>query len=389
MLSSKRWSHSLPCVSGSILPAVWRVLLCLLLAPALPLYAQRADSISPHIPSDAVPEIQTLPANPSPSGDEPEEESNPAAAVEPAWVTTRDSQGNVRQRIKVESDFAVGDEARLGLLFGQGFIRNTLPTSSGGTEAVRDVGVTGQWHPNDVVKFVGMFGVSQADATVDASGQPVRQAVIPITKVQVHLTLPGEIVKADLGFERSIYDLSPQLVANRVIRNQFVVHPEITLPAGWRLRALAEMGPMTRAGESNARYNSEFTVGRKLGEKSELYSTYGILHYAKASNAGYFSPDLVENLEGGWTTDIDHNALSLSLDFGLGAGHAREHGDTFGPWGLSAQAQSYLTWTVHPGHEVRASYEFYYDRSNPGVELSPSVGWHMSVLTLSFRWAAQ
>ena len=35
------------------------------------------------------------------------------------------------------------------------------------------------------------------------------------------------------------------------------------------------MGPMTRAGESNVRYNAEFTAGHKLGKKSELSSTYG------------------------------------------------------------------------------------------------------------------
>jgi len=64
-------------------------------------------------------------------------------------------------------------------------------------------------------------------------------------------------------------------------------------------------------------------------------------------------------MQGGWTTDVDHKALSPSLDFSLGAGHAREHGlNTFGPWGLSLGAQSYVTWAVHGRHEVRASYEF-------------------------------
>jgi hypothetical protein len=309
--------------------------------------------------------------------------------VESTSVTTSDSLGNVRQRAKVESDFAVGDSARLGLLFGQGFIYNVLSKSNSNTEKIRDVGVTGQWHPNDIVKFDGMFGVSQAGATVAPDGQTVGQATIPITKVEVHLMPPGEIVKIDLGFKRFIFDLSPQLVANRAVRNDLVLHPQINLPSGWRLRALAEIGPVTMAGDSNARYNSEFTVGHKLGKESELYSTYSVLHYANASNAGYFSPDLVQNMEGGWSTDIDRKALSLSLDFGFGAGHARGHGDTFGPWGLSAHSESDLTWTVRHGREVHTSYEFYYDQSNPGVETSSSAAWHMSVLTLSFRWALQ
>jgi hypothetical protein len=366
---------------------VSRGLLWLLLGASLPVHAQQADLMPPQ--TSAAGGVPAVLENPSQPADESEAEPNPAAAVEPAWVTTRDSLGNVRQRIKVQSDFALGDNARLGLLFGQGFINDSLPQSRGFTEEIRDIGVTGQWHPNKTLKFEGMVGISEAGATVDASGQPVRQAVIPITQVQASLASSGEIVKVDLGFERSFYDLSPRLVANRVIRNQFVVHPAITLPAGWRLRALAEMGPMTRAGESNARYNLEFTAARKLGKKSELYSTYGILHYAQASNAGYFSPDLVESMQGGWTGDVDRKALSLSLDFNLGAGHSKGHGDSFGPWGLSLGAQSYLTWTVHPGRELRASYEFYYDQFNPAVESSPSAAWHMSVLTISFRWATQ
>jgi hypothetical protein len=383
-----RLGRPLPWVLKAIPRLTWRVLLCFSLVASLPLHAQRVDSQPPRSPSDgAVPETHSPDTNPSPSAEETEKE--PTAAAEPAWVTTWDSQGNVRKRIKVQSDFAIGDSVRLGLLFGEGFINNTQAQSSVSPAGIRDAEVTGQWHPNEVVKFEGLFGVSQSSTTVDTSEPTVRQT-IPTTKVLASLTPPGGIIKVDFGFERSFYDLSPELVANRVIRNQFVVHPSITLPAGWRLRALAEMGPMTSAGESNARYNSELTIARKLGKKSELYSTYGMLHYAKASDAGYFSPDMVENMEGGWTTDVDRKTLSVTLDFALGAGHAREHGvTTFGPWGLSMGAQSYLNWTVRDGRELRASYEFYYDKSDPAVESSSSAGWHMSVLTLSFRWAKQ
>jgi len=387
MLPRVRTRHALPWVLQPFPWTLWLVLLWFSTAASLPVHGQRADSASPQMSLDAaVRAVQQPLASPSAPAEDSEEEPNPAAAVEPAWVTTWDSQGNLRKRIKVESDFALGDRARLGLLFGQGFVYSTLVKSSVNTQGIRDVGVTGLWHPNGMVKFEGMFGVSQVGATVDTSEQPVQSAAIPITKVVAHIT-PGGIAKVDLGFNRSIYDLSPQLVANRVVKNEFVVRPEIALSSGWRVRALAEMGPMTSPGKSNARYNSEFTVGRKLGKQSELYSTFNILHYAKASDLGYYSPDLVENMEGGWSTDVDRKALSLSLDFGLGAGHARGHGDSFGPWGVSGHAEAFVTWTVRPGREVRASYEYYYDQSNPAVESSVPTPWHMSVLTLSFRWA--
>lgn len=366
---------------------LWRALLMLSLAASLPIHAQQMNSVSPQ--PVLVPEIHVPSANPDKTAEDSKEDPNPVAAVEPAWVITHDSDGNIDQRIKVESDFAVGDHLRLGVLFGQGFVYNTLPKSGGDTETMRDVGLTSQWHPNEVLKFEGMFGVSQLGATVDVGEQPVSQALIPITNLQFHLTPPGGVVKLDLGFKRFIFALSPKLVANRAVRNDFIVHPQVSLPSGWRLRVLAEMGPVTSTGQSNARYNSEFAVGHKLGKASELYSTYGMLHYAQPSDAGYFSPDLVQNMEGGWSTDLDRKSLSLSLDFGTGAGHARDHGEAFGPWGLSLHAASFLTWTAHSGREVRASYEFYYDQSNPGVAQSSPGAWHMSVLTFSFRWAAQ
>ena len=354
------------------------------------LYAQQADVLpSPPTSGEAVSENPHSTTSP-PGAEGREGELNPALALQPAWLISTDSDGNLRQRLKLESNFALGNRARLGILFAQGLISNSSP--GGHSEQIRDAAVTTQWHPNAALKIDAVLGVSHATATVDGDGQPVSGNLIPISKVMAHLTPAGKLFKLDLGFERSFYDLSPKLVVNRVIRNQFTVHPELAFADGWRLRELAEIGPMTRPGESNARYNSEFTVGHKLGKASELYSTYGLLHYAHSSNAGYFSPDLVHNLQGGWTSDIDRGAFSLSLDLGLGAGRSREHGTNFGPWGVSGHAGSYLTWTIRDQRELSASYEYYYDQSNPAVQLNPmeassSAAWHMSVATLSFRWA--
>lgn len=386
VLTRERKQHSLLPVSAS---ASWLVLrvLWFCVAALLPIHAQQTDSTERQLlRGGAVTEIYASAENPPAHAEESNEVSNPTAAVEPAWVTSRDSAGNVNQNIKVQSDFAVGDSARLGLLFGQDFVYNSLPRSDIGTQDIRQAGVTSQWHPNDAVKFDAMVGVSQLGATTTNDGS-IRQAFIPISKVQALFTPAGGVVKVDLQFKRFIFDLSPELVANRAVRNDFVLHPQISLPSGWRFRELAEMGPVTSTGESNARFNSESTVGHKLGKASELYSTYSTLHYAQPSNAGYFSPDLVQNIAGGWTTDLDRKSLSLSLDLGAGAGHARAHGSDFGPWGLSLEAQSYLTWSFDSGRELRASYEFYYDQSNPAVAAAPSGAWHMSVVTVSFRWA--
>ena len=385
MIRCKICHHSLPGFLNEIGRMRWGLLLCfsLVAASSVSLHGQQVKT--PVSAGSAIPHAETgTPDDPDPE-EGAEREANPAIALQPNWLFSTDSDSNSRNQLKLKSSIATGSHTRIGLLVGESLISNSVSGSN--TEEIRDTGLTGQWHPSEMLKLEGMAGVSIAKATTNADEQPVGQVTTPITNVQAHFTPAGETLKLDLGFERSIYDLSPQLVANRVVRNQFVIHPQLALTNGWRVRALAEIGPMTRPGESNARYNSEFTIGHKVGKGSELYSTYGLLHYAHASDAGYFSPDLVHNLQGGWSGDIDRGSFSLSLDLALGADRAKEHGTEFGPWGVSGGAGSYLTWTIAEKGELSGSYEYYYDQSSPAVEPSPSGAWHMSIVTFSFRWA--
>jgi hypothetical protein len=356
------------------------LLLCFFVAASLPLGAQQVDSgrVTPSSNSDG--------SNSSPSSAESENQSNPAVALKPEWVFSSDSSGNIRQFIRLGNDYAIGDHARLGVLYGKGFVYNVGSESSPWLgQEIRDAGVIGEWHPNKVVKFEGMFGVSETGATVDADGQTVPTAIVPISHVKATFTPAGDAFKLDLGFKRAIFDLSPELVANRVVRNDVILHPQLGLDSGWRFRELAEIGPVNMPGESNFRYNSESTVARQLGKNSELYTTLSLLHYRLESDAGYFSPDLAQNLEAGWSTDLDRKAFSLSLDFGLGASRERHHGTAFGPWGISTHAETDLTWRAGHGRELRASCEYYYDQSTPALELQEGP-WHMLELKVSFHW---
>lgn len=355
------------------------LLLCFFVVASLPLSAQQAG------PGQFTP-ASTAASNSSTSSAE-SAKSNPAIALKPEWVFSSDSSGNIRQFIRLGNDYAIGGHARLGVLYGQAFVYNVGSQSSFGIQQeIRDAGVIGEWHPNEVVKFDGMFGVSETGATVDMGGQTVPTAITPISHVQATFTPFGDAFRLDLGFKRAIFDLSPQLVANRVARNDIILHPQLGLSSGWRFRELAEIGPVTMPGESNYRYNSESTVARALGKNSELYTTLSFLHYRAASDAGYFSPDLAQNLEGGWSTDLERKAFTLSLDLGLGSSREREHGNAFGPWGISSHAETDLTWRAGHGRELRASCEYYYDQSTPALEL-PQIGpWHMLILTVSFHW---
>ena len=381
-----KW-HPLPWVAEFLPWTAGLALLSFSVAASMIVHAQQTNLIPVEAPVNIALSAPSLPAPniQSTSAEQPEEPTG-AVAFAPTWVTSSDSSDNIRQDIKVENDYAVDDRVRLGLLYGQSFIYDGQ--ASIGNESIRDAGITGRWRPNERLKLDGMFGVSQLGSTSNGEGQTVSKAFIPITNIHGSYTSAEESTRIDLGFKRSIFDLSPELVANRVVRNDFVIHPQIGLQSGWRFRELAEIGPVTSAEGNNYRYNSEFTVARKLAKNSELYSTFTTLHYARASNAGYFSPTMVHNLEGGWSTDVDRKSFALSLDCGLGAGHAKEHGETFGSWGLSAHTQTDLTWKIRPGRNVHATYEFYYDQSAPPLESTQAGAWHMSSLTVSFRWSS-
>lgn len=376
MSMQTRTDRRMPSTPGPVQKIVLDLLLCFFVAAPLPLGAQQAE------PGRLTPSSNGDVSNSSTPSAESANQSNPAVALKPEWVFSSDSSGIIRQFIRLGNDYAVGDRARLGVLYGQGFIYNAGSKS----QKIRDAGVIGEWHPNEVVKFEGMFGVSETGATVDAEEQNVPAAIVPISHVKATFTA-GDVFKLDLGFKRAILDLSPELVANRVVRNDFILHPQLGLASGWRFRELAEIGPVTMPGERNYRYNSESTVARQLGKNSELYTTLSLLHYRQASDAGYFSPDLAQNLEGGWSTDLDRKAFSLSLDFGLGSSREREHGTAFGQWGISGHAETDLKWRVGRGSELRASCEYYYDQSTPALELPQDGPWHMLILTVSFHWA--
>src|ERR1700676_5481691 len=175
-------------------PVCRAVLLFFLTAP-LPIYAQQMNSVSPQaIPSDGVPQSSVPSASP-PTDTGESGETNSPVALAPSWVITHDSDGNVGQKIKVGNDFALGEHARLGVMFGQAFVYKTTTKSNIGTQSMRDLGLTSQWHPNDVLKVEGMVGASQLGSAVGAGEQPVSPTVIPIANLQFHITPPGDVVK--------------------------------------------------------------------------------------------------------------------------------------------------------------------------------------------------
>src|SRR5579871_904797 len=222
--------------------AQWNRSMRKLLKPAAILLFSRvllpgAATEQPPAPSTeaAAPVQSPAPAADAVAGDE----TNSRVAVQPTWFMIRDSDGNVRQQLTVESDVAAAGHVRVGLSFCQTFVYNVLAGSEwADRHDYRDFGVTGHWRPNQSLKLDAMLGLSQSDATVNADGDPVARATTPVGRVTAQITPFGDTLQLDIGFRRYQLGLSPQIVANRVVRNEFTIRPQVALPAGWRLRAL-------------------------------------------------------------------------------------------------------------------------------------------------------
>src|SRR5215471_11270993 len=114
-----RTAHRTDSVRGIILD----LLLCFFVAASLPLGAQQAG------PGRVIPSSNGRVPNSSTSSDESANEFNSPFALKPEWMFSSDSDGNIRQLIRVGDDHAIGDRSRLGVLYGQELIYNVASTS--------------------------------------------------------------------------------------------------------------------------------------------------------------------------------------------------------------------------------------------------------------------
>jgi hypothetical protein len=306
-----------------------------------------------------------------------------AVRLEPGALVTSDSEGNVRRQLQVSTDFLVGPTFHLGASASHRRIwnRSSGPSTS---SSIRDLLVSSGWRMSRPIDVSGEAGIAEARASGDGGDAitPARSTLVG--KVLIRLVPVANAGKIDVQVNRAIYDLSPLLVSKRVIRNALAAQPDFAFESGWRLRGSAELGSMTTAGERNGRRYTAYTVGHRIAHSSEAYSTYSELRFSRPSQAGYYSPDLVQALEGGWKTDVETTAFWLSMDVGIGAGRARDHGSRLGPWGRSLHAGFWSGWTFAARRELRVALDYYSNQFNPPVTASPA--WRMTSASLSFVW---
>jgi hypothetical protein len=325
-------------------------------------------------------------------------EEQTSAAAEPAreerssegvvsYAFTSDSDGNLRHITRFTSDVKANGRAQVKFFVGETRLHNSRELGQiYHAERFRSVGARAAWKTGSTFSVDGEASLVGLPDTTWPDGDSINGQHTVTGTAFARFKPSSESMFVDLGFHRTVHDLTPELVMNRVLRNEAQVRTGVVLPSGWRWRGRGDIGVMTGTGEWNRYYNVETTLAHNLGKNSEWNVAYGDMHYNKESWMGYYSADRVQTLEGGWSTELQRSALGVAADTGIGLGRSKEHHDVYGPLGLSLRGQVDLKWRFSHDRELWLTGEYYYNQFNPALQLSPAAGWSMTCLSVSFHW---
>jgi hypothetical protein len=179
-------------------------------------------------------------------------------------------------------------------------------------------------------------------------------------------------------------DTTPLLTANRVVRDEIVLRPDIAVGNRFRLRSVGGIGRMTGGGERNTRDRVGGGIAWKMTPGIELSTQFTQVRYQRSSNAGYFAPARLHTLDIGSYMEFERERTLISIDFGAGAERFKEHGSRFGAWRPALRGYGLVAFRLKPDRELRFELEGY--NTHAGAYAAPSSSWKYGSVSASFRW---
>ena len=288
-------------------------------------------------------------------------------AVEPSFSISRDSDGNTRVRSVIAGDVAVVNGMRVGLSIG-----HTRISDMTGDRTLKDFMFTTAVRPNSTLQF---------DAAVGAVR--LAQETLSTARLRLRASTPANKARMDLRFNRTLLDATPLLTANRVVRNEVTIRPDVAVGSHFRLRGIGGAGWMT-GGEENNRYTTGGGAAWNLAPAIDLSANFTQVQYRRTSSAGYFAPARIHTADIGSYMEFETESTLIALDFGAGVERFREHGARFGAWRPALRGYGLLAFRLRPGRELR----FELDGSNTqaGPVAAPTSSWKYGSVSASFRW---
>jgi hypothetical protein len=233
----------------------------------------------------------------------------------------------------------------------------------------------------------GGRGRGRGQVTRTASGAVVSTArvgsTVPLARARVRWAAPNG-ANVDVRAGRTMLDLTPLLVRNRVARDEVAAQADLPTPVGVRVRALGRLGTIASALDRNTRTNVGGGLVLPIRGMGELSATGQQFAYAHRSRSGYFSPRLARQAELGAYVDRETaGGIAVTLDAGAGYQRITEHGGVPGPWQPTLRGTLGLLAPVGPGRSVRVELDGFDGRTG---DVETFGRWRYGSASIGMRW---
>jgi hypothetical protein len=343
---------------------------------------------------------QAIALDPSPTGQRQLRQWRAAAApsVEPVALRTRDSDGIANVRAGVGLSLPdVGRTRTTASVTRRRTTDGLVPAT------VREGRVTSVWRPRAALRIEVAGGLARtgfpgANSTPRRSGDGARSPGAPGAARVTHLaaTVPTGLVRArwrssragpsiDVRAGRTLLDISPLLVRNRVLRDEVAAQIELPTPVGLRVRSVGRVAAIASTVDHNTRTTLGGALVLPVRGWGEMVVTGQQFAHARRSRSGYFAPRLARISEVGTYLERATDAgVTLTVDAAAGLQQVREHGGLPGPWQPAVRGTVELAVPVAPGRTVRVELDGFDGRT--GSDVASFGRWRYGSASLGLRW---
>lgn len=321
-----------------------------------------------------------------------------APALGPQVSGSHDSDGNTTLRLGGAADLAASGPLRLGVAAG----REQVEGDGGATTtALTDVALHATWRPRATLQVEAAAGATALEAITGASA-----TTTPTGQLRARWRAPGGGPALDLRAQRSVFDASPRLVANRVMRTDFRGIVELPLAPALKLRGIGRTTALSDPTELNHRTALGGMMAFAATPSVELSGQFHEIRFDHPDSVGYFAPQRAQIIEAGAYLEFETAGAGL-LAFDIGAGVQRvadwasstgspSVGPPFagpppaassglGPWRRALSLYSLMVLPLAPGRDLKVELDL---EDSPIASAAATSGqWRYASAIVSLRWA--
>ncbi|HYT04058.1 MAG TPA: tetratricopeptide repeat protein [Gemmatimonadales bacterium] len=307
-----------------------------------------------------------------------------APAFTPLTGGSHDSDGNSTFRVSGAAELPASGPLRLGVAAGREQV------AGGGTSTgLTDAALRATWRPQAALQVEAAGGATALDAMPGAGA-----TLTPTGQLRARWRAPANGPALDLRAQRSVFDASPLLLANRVTRTELRGTLELPLAPQWKLRGMGRTAALSDPTELNHRTALGGVVAFAATPSVELSGQFHEIRYDHPDSVGYFAPQRAQIVEAGSYIEFETPASTL-LAFDVAAGVQRVATwsttgppmgrPVMGPWRRALSLYSLMVLPLAPGRDLKVELDL--EDSPIAIEAATSGQWRYASAAVSLRWA--